>query len=170
MGLIMNFKLKNYFLHNVLTPQMYLEDIYLNNNHPEHQNLKEDLDILEEEDVLKYYKKHETQINFLNKKIPDVMVYSRILLLGELIADSIFEDRLNALLNNKPYDLKEFNDICDDEFLIDVKKSNIKFSDSIIINNNKYGLCLPINAFNSSYWITQELNKLNLNKVDLKLE
>ena len=62
----MNFKLKNYFLHNVLTPQMYL-DIYLNNNHPEHQNLKEDLDILEE-DVLKYYKKHETQINFLNKK------------------------------------------------------------------------------------------------------
>lgn len=67
MGLIMNFKLKNYFLHNVLTPQMYL-DIYLNNNHhPEHQNLKEDLDILEE-DVLKYYKKHETQINFLNKK------------------------------------------------------------------------------------------------------
>ena len=63
----MNFKLKNYFLHNVLTPQMYLEDIYLNNNHPEHQNLKEDLDILEEEDVLKYYKKHETQINFLNK-------------------------------------------------------------------------------------------------------
>ena len=41
---------------------------YLNNNHPEHQNLKEDLDILEEEDVLKYYKKHETQINFLNKK------------------------------------------------------------------------------------------------------
>ena len=34
------------------------------------------------------------------------MVYSRILLLGELIADSIFEDRLNALLNNKPYDLK----------------------------------------------------------------
>ena len=169
MGLIMNFKLKNYFLHNVLTPQMYLEDIYLNNNHPEHQNLKEDLDILEEEDVLKYYKKHETQINFLNKKIPDVMVYSRILLLGELIADSIFEDRLNALLNNKPYDLKEFNDICDDEFLIDVKKSNIKFSDSIIINNNKYGLCLPINAFNSSYWITQELNKLNLNKVDLKI-
>ena len=137
MGLIMNFKLKNYFLHNVLTPQMYLEDIYLNNNHPEHQNLKEDLDILEEEDVLKYYKKHETQINFLNKKIPDVMVYSRILLLGELIADSIFEDRLNALLNNKPYDLKEFNDTCDDEFLIDVKKSNIKFSDSIIINNNK---------------------------------
>lgn len=101
MGLIMNFKLKNYFLHNVLTPQMYLEDIYLNNNHPEHQNLKEDLYILEE-DVLKYYKKHETQINFLNKKIPDVMVYSRILLLGELIADSIFEDRLNALLNNKP--------------------------------------------------------------------
>lgn len=97
------------------------------------------------------------------------MVYSRILLLGELIADSIFEDRLNALLNNKPYDLKEFNDICDDEFLIDVKKSNIKFSDSIIINNNKYGLCLPINAFNSSYWITQELNKLNLNKVDLKI-
>lgn len=154
MGLIMNFKLKNYFLHNVLTPQMYLEDIYLNNNHHEHQNLKEDLDILEE-DVLKYYKKHETQINFLNKKIPDVMVYSRILLLGELIADLIFEDRLNALLNNKPYDLKEFNDICDDEFLIDVKKSNIKFSDSIIINNNKYGLCLPINAFNSSYWITQ---------------
>lgn len=66
MGLIMNFKLKNYFLHNVLTPQRYL-DIYLNNNHPEHQNLKEDLDILEE-DVLKYYKKHETQINFLNKK------------------------------------------------------------------------------------------------------
>lgn len=66
MGLIMNFKLKNYFLHNVLTPQMYL-DIYLNNNYPEHQNLKEDLDILEE-DVLKYYKKHETQINFLNKK------------------------------------------------------------------------------------------------------
>lgn len=63
------------------------------------------------------------------------MVYSRIWLLGELIADSIFEDRLNALLNNKPYDLKEFNDICDDEFLIDVKKSNIKFSDSIIINN-----------------------------------
>lgn len=169
MGLIMNFKLKNYFLHNVLTPQMYLEDIYLNNNHPEHQNLKEDLDILKEEYVLKYYKKHETQINFLNKKIPDVMVYSRILLLGELIADSIFEDRLNALLNNKPYDLKEFNDICDDEFLIDVKKSNIKFSDSIIINNNKYGLCLPINAFNSSYWITQELNKLNLNKVDLKI-
>ncbi|WP_427003403.1 hypothetical protein [Methanobrevibacter intestini] len=97
------------------------------------------------------------------------MVDSRILLLGELIADSIFEDRLNALLNNKPYDLKEFNDICDDEFLIDVKKSNIKFSDSIIINNNKYGLCLPINAFNSSYWITQELNKLNLNKVDLKI-
>ncbi len=34
------------------------------------------------------------------------MVYSRIWLLGELIADSIFEDRLNALLNNKPYDLK----------------------------------------------------------------
>ena len=97
------------------------------------------------------------------------MVDSRILLLGELIADSIFEDRLNALLNNKPYDLKEFNDICDDEFLIDVKKSNIKFSDSIIINNNKYGLCLLINAFNSSYWITQELNKLNLNKVDLKI-
>ena len=53
MGLIMNFKLKNYFLHNVLTPQMYL-DIYLNNNHPEHQNLKEDLDILEE-DVLNGY-------------------------------------------------------------------------------------------------------------------
>ena len=24
---------------------MYLEDIYLNNNHPEHQNLKEDLDL-----------------------------------------------------------------------------------------------------------------------------
>ena len=39
MGLIMNFKLKNYFLHNVLTPQMYLEDIYLNNNHPEHQEI-----------------------------------------------------------------------------------------------------------------------------------
>lgn len=46
MGLIMNFKLKNYFLHNVLTPQMYLEDIYLNNNHPEHQNLKEDFGYL----------------------------------------------------------------------------------------------------------------------------
>lgn len=54
--------------NSTLNSQMYLEDIYLNNNHPEHQNLKEDLDILEEEDVLKYYKKHETQINFLNKK------------------------------------------------------------------------------------------------------
>ena len=38
-----------------------------------------------------------------------------------------------------------------------------------MINNNKYGLCLPINRFNSSYWITQELNKLNLKKVDLKI-
>lgn len=167
--IIINFKLKNFFLKDVLTPWMHLEDIYLDNNHLEHQNLIEDLDSIKEEDVLKYYKKHEAKLKSLNGKIQDVMLYSRILLLGELIEDSIFEDRIKALLDNKPYDLKEFNSIYDDEFLIDVKKSNIKFLNSIMINNNKYGLCLPINRFNSSYWITQELNKLDLKKVDLKI-
>lgn len=34
------------------------------------------------------------------------MIYSKILLLGELLANSIFEDRLDALLKNKPYDKK----------------------------------------------------------------
>lgn len=168
-GEIINFKLKSYFLRDVLTPWMHLEDIYLDDNHSEHENLMEDLNLIKYDDALKYYKKHETKINFLNRKIPDVMLHSKILLLGELIANSIFEDRLEALLMNKPYDLEEFNDIYDDEFLIDVKKSNIEFSNSILINNNRYGLCLPINAFNSSYWINQELNKLNLSKVDLKI-
>ena len=101
---------------------MYLEDIYLDNNHPEHQNLIEDLEIIKEEDVLKFYKKHGAKLNSLNGKIQDVMLYSRICLLGKLIEDSIFEDRLKALLDNKPYDLKEFNGVYDDEFLIDVKK------------------------------------------------
>ena len=41
--------------------------------------------------------------------------------------------------------------------------------DSIIIDGNRYGLCLPTNAFNSSYWISKELNKLNLDDVNLKI-
>lgn len=39
----------------------------------------------------------------------------------------MFEDRLEALLMNKLYDLEEFNDIQDDEYLIDVMKSNMNF-------------------------------------------
>ena len=39
----------------------------------------------------------------------------------------MFEDRLEALLMNKLYDLEEFNDIQDNEYLIDVMKSNMNF-------------------------------------------
>ena len=96
------------------------------------------------------------------------MIYSKILLLGELLANSIFEDRLDALLKNKPYDKKEFENLYDKENLIKMDKHS-KVYDSIIIDGNRYGLCLPTNAFNSSYWISKELNKLNLDDVNLKI-
>ena len=43
------------------------------------------------------------------------------------------------------------------------KKS--KTYDSIFIGDNRYGLCLQYNAFNSSYWVSNELNKLNLDEI-----
>ncbi len=165
---IMKYKLKKYFIHDVLTPWMHLENIYLDKNHPAHEDLKYDLDTIKKEEILTYYKKHEKRINFLNRKIKNKMIYSKILLFGELLANSIFEDRLDALLKNEPYDKKEFENFYDKENLIKVDKFS-KVYDSIIINENRYGLCLPINAFNSSYWISQELNKLNLDDVDLKI-
>lgn len=63
----------------------------------------------------------------MNRKILEVILHSKILLSCELIANSMFEDRLEALLMNKLYDLEEFNDIQDDEYLIDVMKSNMNF-------------------------------------------
>lgn len=76
---------------------MHLENIYLDENHPAHEDLKYDLDTIKEKEILTYYKKHEEQIN-LNQSIKNKMIYSKILLLGELLANSIFEDRLDALL------------------------------------------------------------------------
>ena len=77
---------------------MHLENIYLDKNHPAHEDLKYDLDTIKKEEILTYYKKHEKRINFLNRKIKNKMIYSKILLFGELLANSIFEDRLDALL------------------------------------------------------------------------
>lgn len=164
----MDFKLKKYFACDVLSLILILEDIYINKNHTLHDLLLEDLNSISKGDVLKYYHKHEEKINFLNHKVSDKMICSKILLLIELISDSIYEDRLKALLNNEPYNKKEFKDLCDDENLIQVGKTS-KFHDSIVINDNIYGMCLPLNAFNSSYWVSQELNGLNLENVDLKI-
>lgn len=164
----MDFKLKKYFACDVLSPILILEDIYINKNHTLHDLLLEDLNSISKGDVLKYYHKHEEKINFLNHKVSDKMICSKIMLLSELLSDSIYEDRLKALLNNEPYNKKEFKDLCDDENLIHVDKTS-KFHDSIVINDSIYGLCLPLNAFNSSYWISQELNNLNLDEVDLKI-
>ncbi len=48
---------------------MHLENIYLDKNHPAHEDLKYDLDTIKKEEILTYYKKHEKRINFLNRKI-----------------------------------------------------------------------------------------------------
>ena len=155
-------------MHDVLTPWMYLEDIYLDKTHILHEELLSDLEKVNYGDVLKFYNKHDKQLNILNYKIKDKMSCAKVLLLGELIANSIYEDRINALLDNKPYDKKEFSDLCDDEYLIKVNK-NSKAYDSIFIENDYYGLCLQYNAFNASYWISRELNELNLEDIELKI-
>lgn len=164
----MDFKLKEYFIHDVLPPLLYLDKIYIDANHQLHEELLFDLEMVNEEDVLSYYNQHESQLNFLNHRIPDKMLCAKILLLGDLIANSIYEDRLQALLVNKPYDKNEFDGLYDDEYLIKINKKS-KTYDSIFIDNNRYGLCLQYNAFNSSYWISRELNKLNLDEVKLKI-
>lgn len=131
----MEFKLKKYFACDVLSPILVLEDIFIDKNHTLHELLLEDMDSIPKEDVLKYYHKHEEKINFLNHNISDKMIYSKIMLLSELLSDSIYEDRLKALLNNEPYNKKEFKDLCDDENLIHVDKTS-KFHDSIVINDS----------------------------------
>lgn len=162
----MDFKLKKYFIYDVLPP-LYLDKIYIDVNHQLHEELLFDLEMVNEEDVLRYYNKYENLLNFLNPKIPK-MLYAKISLLGDLIANSIYEDRLQALLHNKPYDRKEFEGLYDEEYLIKINKKS-KTYDSIFIDNNRYGLCLQYNAFNSSYWISMELNKLNLDEMELKI-
>lgn len=164
----MDFKLKKYYIHDVLDPSLELEEIYLDVNHQLHEELLLDLEKIKEEEVLRYYHKHESTLNFLRQKKSDRILLAKINLLGNLIANSIYEDRLKALLDNKPYDRKEFEGLYNDEYLIKINKKS-KIHDSIFINNNKYGLCLQYNAFNSSYWISRELNTLNLNEVNLKI-
>lgn len=67
----MDFKLKKYFIHYVLPPLLYLDKIYVNVNHQLHEELLFDLEMVNEEDVLRYYNNHESQLNFLNHRIRD---------------------------------------------------------------------------------------------------
>lgn len=164
----MDFKLKKYYIHDVLDPSLELEEIYLDTNHQFHEELLLDLEKVKEEEVLRYYHKYESTLNFLRQKKSDRILLAKINLLGNLIANSIYEDRLKALLDNKPYDRKEFEGLYDDEYLIKINKKS-EIYDSIFIDNNRYGLCLQYNRFNSSYWISRELNTLNLNEVNLKI-
>lgn len=76
------------------------------------------------------------------------------------------DKRIKALLNtNKPYDSKELKDLnVNHDGLID-------YDDYLNFPNmNKYTLCLPIDAINSTYWIERELFSLNSNKnISLKV-
>lgn len=62
----MDFKLKKYFIHDVLPPLLYLDKIYVNVNHQLHEELLFDLEMVNEEDVLRYYNNHEGYVkNFV---------------------------------------------------------------------------------------------------------
>lgn len=162
----MDYNLKKYFIHDVLDPKFCLENIYLDESHVAHEDLILDLETIEETDVLEYLNRYEEKLMFF--KISDKFLCSKILMLGDLLANSIYEDRLNALLKNKPFDDDKFEGLYDDEYLIKITKKS-KSHDSIFLDNNRYGLCIQYNAFNSSNWISQELNKLNLDDVELKI-
>lgn len=151
----MEYKTKNFFQKNVLQPYMHYKEIYEDKTHPEYDNLMYDLELLDEREIDLFYQEHQEKM----KLDDNPRLFAKFCLLDEKISSSIAEDRLNHIKNSKSHpDLK---DLVDKDNLISLNEFDKYGFDKFMLNNNSYSLCLPLNAYNSAYWISNELTALN---------
>ena len=151
----MEYKTKNFFQKNVLQPYMHYKEIYEDKTHPEYDNLMYDLELLDEREIDLFYQEHQEKM----KLDDNPRLFAKFCLLDEKISSSIAEDRLNHIKNSKSHpDLK---DLVDKDNLISLNEFDKYDFDKFMLNNNSYSLCLTLNAYNSAYWISNELTALN---------
>ena len=151
----MEYKTKNFFQKNVIQPHMHYKKIYEDKTHPEYDNLMHDLELLDEAEIDLFYQEHQETMNLDDNP----KLFAKFCLLDDKISSSIAEDRLNHIKNSKSHpDLKH---LVDKDNLISVSEFDKYGSDKFMLNNNSYSLCLPLNAYNSAHWISNELTSLN---------
>lgn len=151
----MEYKTKNFFQKNVIQPHMHYKKIYEDKTHPEYDNLMHDLELLDEAEIDLFYQEHQETMNLDDNP----KLFAKFCLLDDKISSSIAEDRLNHIKNSKSHpDLKH---LVDKDNLVSVSEFDKYGSDKFMLNNNSYSLCLPLNAYNSAHWISNELTSLN---------
>lgn len=151
-----------YFKNSLDDAFFGVDEILSDENHPEHKNLKLDIDDLKPSEVEQFITSRGFE-RFLREN-EDLYIQKCVIYLIETIQKGIATEKLNEMQKvgklGAPYNSENLASLeIEENNLVSIKNLKISFT-GFIYNENVYHLSTVTDGSNSSYWISETISSL----------